>query len=224
MNYLLIVSILYLLICTVIAISIPSARYAWKELYESLIRDTYDAFVSWYVYKKIRYFLGLIIIAVLKILAFILLFIVTPWIIFWLNRIYKNSFEQAPRNISPIIKPIPIKKEYIINPLIIQMDKNLTFTPERNQVIYVESYVNDGLNKYIIENYKRICELFQTWRLDFIYFPKVIENINNDTVNYLFPFLNKDDIIFNKTDTQTIIDSLLSHSSENTPFSGGLLK
>ncbi|MCL1934212.1 MAG: hypothetical protein FWF53_10440 [Candidatus Azobacteroides sp.] len=87
--------------------------------------------------------------------------------------------------------------------------KNLPFTPDLDQVIYIESYFNKELNRFITANYDEVCKLFKDIGLTFIYLPKIIENTNYDTIRYLYPFLNKEDIILNKTDAQTIIDELL---------------
>jgi len=102
-------------------------------------------------------------------------------------------------------------------------DKNLPFTPESNQVIYVESRYNTDSNKYIIDNYEMLCILFQKMRYNFIYIPKIIENLNYETISYFYPFLNYEDII-NQANAQTIIEKLLSYREEKTFLSGGLLR
>jgi len=116
------------------------------------------------------------------------------------------------------------RKEQIKQAKIILLNSDLPFKPVSKQIIYIESQYNTELNKYITENYEKICNLFQEKGGYFIYLPKVIENINNDTVTYLFPFLSKENIILNKIETQTIYNNFLSYRTENVNLTGGLLK
>lgn len=116
------------------------------------------------------------------------------------------------------------RNEQIKQAKVILLSGDPPFKPVKNQIIYIESQFNVELNKYITENYNTICELFQEKGSNFVYLPKVIENINSDIVTYLFPFLNKEDIVLNKIDVQTIYNNFLSYSIENVNLNGGLLR
>ena len=124
-----------------------------------------------------------------------------------------------------ITKPTPpIKQEYLIPPLIIKVRKNISFAPDEQQVIYFEDCFNEVLNDYISKKYEDIYSLFKEKGYNFIYIPKLIENIGVEEAKYLSPALNEESAIPNKLTAQNLNDKFLSFTDVTTSLSGGLLR
>ena len=118
----------------------------------------------------------------------------------------------------------PIKKEYTAPVYWIEFDEGLPFTPNENQIIYVENQYNKELNDYISKNYDKIHSLYKGKRCDFIYIPKLAENININSIGYSNPCITNENIEPQRIDTQTIFNTLLSHCDVKTRPLYGLLQ
>jgi hypothetical protein len=66
--------------------------------------------------------------------------------------------------------------------------KQLPFTPEQGQVIYIESEYNKKLNKFIRNNYASLKSDFATKVLQFCYLPLLAEG----TIRYNAPYVGKE--------------------------------
>lgn len=66
--------------------------------------------------------------------------------------------------------------------------KQLPFTPERGQVIYIESEYNKKLNKFIRNNYESLKSDFAEKGLRFCYLPLLAE----ETIRYNAPYVGKE--------------------------------
>ena len=66
--------------------------------------------------------------------------------------------------------------------------KSLPFTPERGQVIYIESGYNEKLNKFIRNNYAYLKRDFAAKGLQFCYLPLLAE----ETIRYNAPYVGKE--------------------------------
>jgi len=106
----------------------------------------------------------------------------------------------------------------------IKLKTDLPFTPVINQVIYIESIYNDKLNKQISGLYELIYNKFIEKNYTFIYIPKLIKSINNKTVFYLYPYVDKNSLSKNNIKAQNLYDELLSYSEIPLNLSGGLLQ
>ena len=67
--------------------------------------------------------------------------------------------------------------------------KQLPFTPEQGQVIYIESEYNKKLNKFIRNNYESLKSDFAEKGLRFCYLPLLAE----ETIRYNAPYVGKED-------------------------------
>ena len=66
--------------------------------------------------------------------------------------------------------------------------KSLPFTPERGQVIYIESEYNEKLNKFIRNHYESLKSDFAEKGLRFCYLPLLAE----ETIRYNAPYVGKE--------------------------------
>lgn len=81
--------------------------------------------------------------------------------------------------------------------------QNLPFTPERNQVIYIENRYNETWNTLIQDNYERLRLGFRMKGKDFVYLPKLLlEPDVEKKVRYYAPYL-----------TSQILEKNLVHST-----------
>ncbi len=75
--------------------------------------------------------------------------------------------------------------------------KNLPFEKLGNQVVYTESEYDEKVNRYIQKNYEAIKENFKSNGLEFIYLPKLLEELKNkEIIRYNAPYAERlrDDI------------------------------
>ena len=198
-----------------------------RHLYISVIDSVFCRF---YNYRKKHYktkkrgFISLILGLLEDILELSIYFISAPLVIIYHfpNR-YKYRFVHTP-----LWKIKPIKKEYLIPPLIIKIKKDTSFVPDAKQVIYFEDSFNEKLNKYISVNHEKIVTSFKKRGYHFIYLPKTIDKLGLDEVRYMNPAykggeaisINRENIhheIINKL--LSYIDSPISHS-----YTGGFLR
>ncbi|KAA6301780.1 MAG: hypothetical protein EZS26_002089 [Candidatus Ordinivivax streblomastigis] len=155
----------------------------------------------------------------LKLITF---FILAPIIIIrhFSNGGFKYKFPHKPYwkvDISPI------KEKYISTPITIKFKKDLPFTPDVKQVIYVESSYNEDLNRYIVKKHKDIDELFNENGFDFVYIPTIINELNTEKARYLFPQIDANTIVSNQITSQGIIDNLFTYTEDVIRLKGGLL-
>ena len=66
--------------------------------------------------------------------------------------------------------------------------KQLPFTPEQGQVIYIESEYNKKLNKFIRNHYESLKSDFAEKGLRFCYLPLLAE----ETIRYNAPYVGKE--------------------------------
>lgn len=211
--------IAYLLLCLLMGVFIPSVTYMWNTFYEDIIKRSIKDIAA-FNFKKVSHYSYLIFAPIIAVIALILL-LLTPFILYWLNRSYKNSKRDT---ILKVESPKPINQEYIIPPISLSVNKKIPFTPDSKQVIYIESSYNKEVNNYIVKRYAEICDLFKKAGYYFIYIPKEIETIDIENVTYLFPHLDKETISLNQSTSQAIVDDFLSYSDDSLSLSGGLLR
>lgn len=69
--------------------------------------------------------------------------------------------------------------------------QNLPFTPESNQVIYIENHFNEQWNALIQDNYEPLKRAFHMKDRDFVYLPKLLlEPDVEEKVRYYAPYLS----------------------------------
>jgi len=69
--------------------------------------------------------------------------------------------------------------------------QNLPFTPESNQVIYIENHFNEEWNTLIQDNYERLKRGFRLQGKDFVYLPMLLlEPDVEEKVRYYAPYLS----------------------------------
>lgn len=67
--------------------------------------------------------------------------------------------------------------------------KKLPFKQDKSQIIYVESKYDEEINRYIQENYDKIRSHFELRGYEFVYFPKLIDEIlREDVLKYNRPY------------------------------------
>ena len=80
----------------------------------------------------------------------------------------------------------------------IEFDKGLPFTPSTYEVFYVEDEYNPAVNKYILQHYEELCELFLSQCLTFNYLPKICkQTVPEEILHYMCPFLDQTDTVEN---------------------------
>jgi hypothetical protein len=68
------------------------------------------------------------------------------------------------------------------------------FTPDSNQVIYIESQYDATINNYIKANYNEIKTYFKDCGYRFCYLPYIIQNISDEMIKYRNPDIKNNDI------------------------------
>ena len=69
--------------------------------------------------------------------------------------------------------------------------KSLPFEPLRSQIIYVENSYDEVVNKFIQDNYEKICLICSAHDLEFCYLPKLNEQpVEEDVLFYNAPYAN----------------------------------
>ena len=101
--------------------------------------------------------------------------------------------------------------------------KDLPFTPNYYQVIYVESDTNFALNDLVKTNYNKIQELFASKGFSFFYLGVLIDKLKNpEFYSYNFPYLNIDDKKLNTNELN--YSMLLDYLNYKCDFRNGLIK
>ena len=231
MNSCLLICSGYVFFCLLFSTLVTCVKAAWKDLYNTLIIETLNDLKSANVSVKILTFL---IVVIILTVVFFLFFLTAPFCFYWLNRSYRfekerqKTAKEFQEKMSNIVPEPPVKKEYLYPPIIIKLEKNLPFTPVREQVIYLESLLNEHLNKYISKEYKKITKAFKYHGLSFIYIPLLIKKIadsKKEIASYTFPDFNNEDIYLDEAiSAQYIENSILSYSDEPANLTGGLLR
>lgn len=73
------------------------------------------------------------------------------------------------------------------------LSPQLPFTPECNQIIYVEDRPYPEVRQFIEHYHNAICELFRRKGFEFIYMPAMSsETISAAVINYMFPYQHTD--------------------------------
>ena len=103
-----------------------------------------------------------------------------------------------------------------------RISKELSFTPEKEQVIYIESEYNSVINNLLQSNLDDISSCIKQKSKEFIYIPNVIKNIKDNSL-YYNPF--KGDKVL-KTDiaTSDISNQILSYSIDDVYIKSGLIR
>ena len=69
---------------------------------------------------------------------------------------------------------------------------HLPFSPVEEQIIYVEGEYNEDTNRYIQQNYDSISALFRENEYEFVYIPRLKEDIKNtEILKYNAPYADK---------------------------------
>jgi len=85
--------------------------------------------------------------------------------------------------------------------------KNLPFSPNRCQIIYVENAYDEEMNAFLLANYENICKSFREIDFDFRYLPKEAELLASpDFQSYLWP---TQEISYNTEDARRLSERLL---------------
>jgi len=66
--------------------------------------------------------------------------------------------------------------------------KKLPFKQDPRQIIYIESRYNEEINHYILENYNKIRAFFREKECNFIYLPKLPEELSIEVIKYYAPY------------------------------------
>lgn len=69
--------------------------------------------------------------------------------------------------------------------------KNLPFSPEDNQVIYVENVYDEKVNSFIKANYDKLLEEFRKKNLEFVYLPLYFNAEIDEKVRYYAPYITE---------------------------------
>jgi len=80
------------------------------------------------------------------------------------------------------------------------------FTPDPNQLIYVENQYDDIANRFITNNYEEICSMFAAVGKEFYYFPKLVTNaVLSRKLLYYAPYLPADILRQTKSTSSSIL-------------------
>lgn len=103
-----------------------------------------------------------------------------------------------------------------------RISKELTFTPEKEQVIYVESEYNSVLNDLLKSNLDYISSSLKQQNKEFIYIPNVVKNIESNSL-YYSPSRRETELS-NDITTSDISNHILSSCVDDVNIKYGLIR
>lgn len=99
--------------------------------------------------------------------------------------------------------------------------KNLHFTPNSREIIYLDLYSNKRLNDFLQHNANKIEQLFAQHKYKFIYLPKFIRELNfKDILNYNYPCSKTNPDLNNLDETTQLIYQMV-YKGVLTPIPNG---
>ena len=234
MNLFWIITLGYIGLCLLLYLFVPCFRCTWKSFNRDIIKESFKGSRKEVdICKKTG--INLIIVLILMVLS-IIVFLLMPFCIYWINRFYKieielqkkeENFKNHSKKIAEFFPEIPVKTEYLRNILIIKLKKDVPFIPDKKQIIYVEREYNEPLNHFISKKYENIVEAFKSFgeNYDFIYMPLYLKKLTErgiEMLKYSYPCLNDTEILLHKeVVARYIIDNILSYSDTPVSITGG---
>lgn len=140
------------------------------------------------------------------------------------------NFFKNKKKIAITPTPIPfdedIKKTNFPPPRLIRFDNKLIFKPVSSQVIYIENSFQPQVNKFIVQNFENICQLFSKKGYVFCYIPLLNQNkLTTEVIEYYHPDLDKRTINHYTEEDKTIgYDDLLLKTKDSRGLFSGLIR
>lgn len=152
--------------------------YFWKDL----VADIKNEKSLW---KK-----SLMALLTIAASVFILLLIVVFTIIPILT--YRNAIDIRNEKIEEKNSiPHPNQWGANTNQTRIVFDSDLPFTPDIDDVIYIENEYDHVVNEFIISHYDELQQRFRKKNFNFVYTPKLSNaSVSSEDIHYMFPYLS----------------------------------
>lgn len=177
----------YIVIGWVIIYIIFLSFAGYRKYFKDVIVDTFNETLDVESFRKKLIFLALILVI---IIPFILIILFLPIFYLFANR-KKEEIEQKDKQ-AEVSRDEFLALAKRLNQCVadhIHFDKEtLSFEPDYNQVIYIESDEDNVYNKYIQAHYDEIKAQFKADGYTFCYLPMLAKEVSaNEIVSYRFP-------------------------------------
>ncbi len=152
-------------------------------------------------YKELRWWENVLLVPIIILITlFMCLLLIIMTVIpiqLYKNTIYSIKHPKEPEHI------IPDRSHWGANTdqKRISFGLNIPFVPDTKEVIYVENEYNSIINKYIQEHIDEIQQQYQKYDLRFVYLSENQNNVDEESIYYMFPYLAHGDCLIKKTDS-----------------------
>lgn len=188
---------------TLATLAFRPVRLVWEDIFFD-VRDSFVGALPFkYVaeepiwWKKIGRAIEYIFFYLLLVVVIILILVVFSVLVYYL---VLRDFKKLKKRAKERDNLIPSWEKWGANTdqSFVEFDKDLPFTPNMYEVFYVEDEYDPAVNKYILEHYDELCELFISNCLTFNYLPKICkQKVPEDVLRYMCPFLDRIEAIEN---------------------------
>lgn len=209
----LLILLIYLLL-NLAMLAFRPVRLVWEDIFFD-VRDSFVGALPFkYVaeepiwWKKIGRAIEYIFFYLLLVVVIILILVVFSVLVYYL---VLRDFKKLKKRAKERDNLIPSWEKWGANTdqSFVEFDKDLPFTPNMYEVFYVEDEYDPAVNKYILEHYDELCELFISNCLTFNYLPAVSKQVvQEEVLRYLYPYMERFDAVENGEIT---VDNLRSH-------------
>lgn len=104
----------------------------------------------------------------------------------------------------------------------LKIKKELPYTPDVSQIIYIEGEYKEALNKYIKNNIDTISSFFKEKNKEFIYIPHIVDYIKSNS-RYYNPY-QKEDKHSNSITSNLISNQIFSYCIDEVSIQSGLIR